>query len=298
MKTNFDIFIDSTGDMPAELRKKYDVDYVRFGVAVDDGDRMDASLDYDQGMSHHDFYQVMREGKRIFTQQATEQEVTKRFTASLEKGNDILYIACSSGLSASYNVACKVSDELLKKFPGRKIACIDSLISGFAQADMAVKASKMREEGKSLDETASFILENRLRFNQFATVESLTALKKAGRVTASSAFFGNLLAVKPILISDVKGHNFAIEKVKGKKASLCRIADLAVAACEDPENETFYISDADNPEAAEITKERLLSLLPNAKIYRGNIGPIIGASTGPGTVAVYIYGKPVTACGE
>ena len=298
MKSNFAIFIDSTGDMSAELRKQYDVDYVRFGVAVEDGERMDASLDYDQGMSHHDFYQVMRDGKRIFTQQSTESEVEKRFLPVLESGKDILYIACSSGLSASYDVACKVVAALLKKFPDRKVICIDSLISGYAQADMAIKASKMREEGKTLDEAASFIMENRLRFNQFATVENLTALKKAGRVTASSAFFGNIFGVKPILISDVKGHNLAVEKVKGLKTALCRIADLAVDCCEDPENETFYISDADNPAAAEITKAQLLRRLPNAKIYRGNIGPIIGASTGPGTVAVYVYGKPVTACGE
>ena len=298
MKTNFDIFIDSTGDMPAELRTKYDVDYVRMGVAVEDGDRMDASLDYDQGMSHHDFYQVMRDGKRIFTQQITEQEFAKRFVPSLEKGKDILYIACSSGLSASYSVSLKVSAELMKKYSDRKIICIDSLISGFAQADMAIKASEMREDGKTIDEVASWLKENLLRFNQFATVESLTALKRAGRVTASSAFFGNLFGVKPILISDTKGHNFAIEKSKGKKASLCRIADMAVDACEDPENETFYIADADSPEAAEITKEAILRRLPNAKIYRGNIGPIIGASTGPGTVAVYVFGKAVTACGE
>lgn len=298
MKTNFDIFIDSTGDMSAELRAKYDVDYLRMGVAVEDGDRMDASLDYDQGMSHHDFYQVMREGKRIFTQQITEQEVSKRFIPSLEKGKDVLYIACSSGLSASFNVALKVTEELSKKYSDRKIICIDSLITGYAQADMAIRASKMREKGKTIDEVASWLKENLLKFNQFATVENLTALKKAGRVTASSAFFGNMFGVKPILISDVKGHNFAIEKVKGKKASLSRIADMAVDACEDPENETFYISDADNPEAAEFTKEALLRRLPNAKIYRGNIGPIIGASTGPGTVAVYVFGKAVTACGE
>ncbi len=298
MKSNFDIFIDSTGDISAELRTRYDVDYLRMGVAVEDGDRIDASLDYDQGMSHHDFYQVMRDGKRIFTQQITEQEATKRFLPSLEKGKDVLYIACSSGLSASYSVAVKVSDELMKKFPERKIICVDSLISGYAQADMAIKASKMREEGKTIDATAAWLKENLLKFNQFATVENLTALKRAGRVTASSAFFGNIFGVKPILISDIKGHNFAVEKAKGKKAALCRIAELAADACLDPENETFYISDADNAEAAEITKEALLRRLPNAKIYRGNIGPIIGASTGPGTVAVYIFGKAVTACGE
>ena len=298
MKTNFDIFIDSTGDLDAELRAKYDIDYIRFGVAVEDGDRMNASLDYDEGYSHHDFYQTMRDGKRIFTSQVTEQELYARFTPCLEKGHDILYIACSSGLSASYDVAVKIAAELMEKYAGRKIICIDSLISGYAQAEMAIKASEMREKGKSLDEAADFVLKNRLRFNQFATVENLTALKKAGRVTASSAFFGNLFQVKPILISDIKGHNLAVEKVKGRKTSLVHIADLAVDACEDPENEVFYIADADDKEAAKITEQEILRRLPNAKIHRGNIGPIIGASTGPGTVSVYVFGKEVTACGE
>ena len=298
MKTNFDIFIDSTGDLDSELRKKYDIDYLRFGVAVEDGDRMDASLDYDQGMSHHDFYETLRQGKRIYTQQVSEQEVTSRFIPSLKNGHDILYIACSSGLSASLNVARKVSKDLMEQYPGRKIICIDSLISGYAQGEMGIKASEMRENGKTLEETAKFIGDNVLCFNQFATVENLTTLKKAGRVTASSAFFGNLFQVKPILISDVKGHNYAIEKVKGRKASLIHIADLAVDCCLDPENEVFYVADSDDAEAAQITADAILRKIPNAKIHRGPLGPIIGACTGPGTVSVYVYGKPVTACGE
>lgn len=298
MKTNFAIFTDSTGDLDLELRRQYDIDYVNFWVSVEGGDALPASLDYDQGLSHHDFYQTMRDGKRIFTSQVTEKTLREKWTPLLNEGKDILYIACSSGLSASYSLACKVGEELMKEHEGRKIVCIDSLMSGYAQGDMAIKAAKMREEGKTLLEASSFIEEKKLCFNQFATVENLTALKKAGRVTASSAFFGNLFSVKPILISDIKGHNYAIEKVKGRKASLIRIADMAVDACLDPENETFYIADADCPEGSQIAKEELLRRLPNAKIHMGNIGPIIGASTGPGTVSVYVYGKEVTACGE
>ena len=298
MKSNFAILIDSTGDLSRDLREKYDIDYLRFTFSVDGGSSVIASLDYDQGLSHHDFYQTMRDGKRIFTSQVTEQECLERFAPLLKDGKDILYIACSSGLSASVNVAEKVAQHLMGEYWGRKIVCFDSLISGYAQGDMAIKASKMREEGKTLDEVVSFLTENRLRFNQFASVKDLTALKKAGRVTASSAFFGNIFSVKPILISDTKGHNFAIEKVKGRKASLVHIADMAVDACLDPEHETFYIANADCEEEANISKEEILRRLPSAKIVCGNIGPMIGASTGPGTVSVYVYGKEVTACGE
>lgn len=298
MKSNFAIFIDSTGDLDSELRKQFDVDYVNFWVSVEGGENIPASLDYDQGLTHHDFYQTMRDGKRIFTSQVTEKTLREKWTPLLQEGMDILYIACSSGLSASYDLACKVAAALKDEFKGRDIRCVDSLISGYAQGEMAIKASEMREEGKTLGEVVSFLEEKRLCFNQFATVENLTALKKAGRVTASSAFFGNLFSVKPILISDVKGHNYAIEKVKGRKASLVRIADMAVDACLDPENEIFYIADADAPEGSQIAKEELLRRVPNAKIHMGKIGPIIGASTGPGTVSVYVYGKEVTVCGE
>lgn len=298
MKTNFAILIDSTGDLSAELRQKYDIDYIRFTVSIEGGDYVIASLDYDQGLTHHDFYQVMRDGKRIYTSQVTEQECFERITPFLKDGKDVLYIACSSGLSASVGVASRIAETLMKEYPGRKVVAFDSLISGYAQGSMAIKASQMREEGKTIDEVVAFLTENRQRFNQFASVKDLTALKKAGRVTASSAFFGNIFSVKPILISDIKGHNLAIEKVKGRKASLIRIADMAVDACLDPENETFYVANADCEEEANIAKEEILRRLPTAKIVSGNIGPIIGASTGPGTVSVYVYGKEVTACGE
>ncbi|HBS02325.1 MAG TPA: hypothetical protein DEA63_00410 [Firmicutes bacterium] len=298
MKSNFAIFIDSTGDLDKELREKYDIDYLPLWVSIEDGEKIKASLDYDQGISFKQFYQTMRDGKRIFTSQIDEATCREKWIPCLEKGMDILYIAVSTGLSASYNVGVKVAKELMGKYGGRKIVCIDSLISGYGQGEMAIKASEMREQGKSIDEIESFLLQKRLCFNQFGTVENLTALKKAGRVTASSAFFGNLFSVKPILISDTKGHNFASEKVKGRKKSIERIAELAVEACLDPENEVFYISDADSDEGSELAREEILNRLPNAKIHMGKIGPIIGASTGPGTVVVYVYGKEVTLCGE
>jgi DegV family protein with EDD domain len=293
----FAILIDSTGDLNKDLRAKYDIDYCTMGISID-GKDYPASLDWDQGMTPHELYDLMRKGMRFFTSQVTAQEFESKFRKYLDQGQDVYYIACSSGLSGSINIARSVAKKLEPLYPGRKIVCFDSLISGYAQGAMAITASKMRAEGKSLDEIAKHIDETKLKYNQFGAIDDLTYLKRAGRVSASSAFFGNLFGVKPIVISDIKGHNYAYKKVKGRKASLIDIAQETVAATEDIEHATIWIGHIDDPEGAEFVRQEILKLAKPAEIYVGPIGPIVGGSTGPGTVATYCYGKEVTACGE
>jgi DegV family protein with EDD domain len=287
------IFIDSTGELPKDLRDQYDIDYCPMVVTIDDKEVV-ASLDYDQGYTLSQFFDVMREGRRIFTSQVPDTVFVEKFTKALEEGYDIIYIGCSSKLSASVLAGEKVAIDLRKKFPERKIVCFDSLISCYGQGEMAIYASKFRKEGKSFDEIVAWLHENRLKFNQFATVESLSYLKRAGRVSASSAFFGNIFGVKPILISDAIGQNLAVEKVKGTKQSLLYCAKAAVEAGEDLTGKTIYVGHADSIKAAEFVKAEILKLAPSVNVYIGPIGPIIGASTGPGTIGVYVFGKEVT----
>lgn len=288
------IFIDSTGDLPKDLRDKYDIDYCPMVVTVDDKEVV-ASLDYDQGYSLKEFYDVMRAGRRIFTSQVPDHVFVEKFTAALKEGYDVLYIACSSKLSASVNAGEKVAESLRKEFPERKIVAYDSKIACYGQGEMAIFASNMRKEGKSLDEIVAWLDGNRFKFNQFATVESLSYLKRAGRVSATSAFFGNIFGVKPILISDCLGQNLAVEKVKGTKNSLLYLAKAIVEAGEDLTGKTIYIGHADAIQAAEFVRAEVLKLAPGVNTYIGPIGPIVGASTGPGTIGVYVFGKEVTA---
>ena len=288
------IFIDSTGDLPKDLREKYDIDYCPMIVTVDDKEVI-ASLDYDQGYSLKAFYDVMREGRRIFTSQVPDNVFVEKFTKALEEGYDVLYIACSSALSSSVNAGAKVAKELEAKYPGRRVVAYDSKISCLGQGLMAIYAANLRKEGKGLDEIIAWLDANIFRFNQFATVDSLSYLKRAGRVSATSAFFGNIFGVKPILISDCLGQNLAVEKVKGKKQSLLFIAEKAVEAGEDLTGKTVYIGHADDLVAAEFVRDEVLRLAPGTDIYIGPIGPIVGASTGPGTIGIFVYGKEVTA---
>lgn len=291
------IFIDSTGDLDTELRKKYDIDYCVMGLSFK-GKEIKASLDWDQGYDPHALYDVMRQGERIFTSQVTRQEYEQKFTAALEEGKDVLYIACASGLSKSVDLARIVAKDLLEKFPDRKISIVDSLICGYAQGDMAIRSRTMFEEGKSLEEITEWLEANKLRFNQWAAIDNLNYLKRAGRVKASAAFFGNLFGVKPIVISDIKGNNFAIKKIKGRKQSLITIVEDAIASSEDIENQVIYIAHSDDLEGAEFCKAELLKRAKPKDVHIGILGPIIGGSTGPGTISIYCFGKEVTALGE
>ena len=189
----FAIFVDSTSDMFTELRDKYDVDYVSMNIVVK-GEELKASLDWDI-YSPQEFYGWMRDGIKITTTLVPLEEFIDKWTSALEKGLDVLYISCSSALSGSVNVGRNARDMLLEKFPDRKIIIIDPLNSCKGQALMAIKASTLREEGKSIDEIAEIIESEKLKYNQFCTVATLDYLKRAGRIKASKAFFGNIFGL-------------------------------------------------------------------------------------------------------
>lgn len=291
----FVIFGDSTCDLNKALREQYGIEYVSMNYVVDDQE-YGASLDW-ENHPVHDFYNLMRDGKRVFTTQVPKQSYIDAFTAVLEAGKDILYISCSSALSGSIGTAQVVAQELAEKHPEASIQCVDSLISSFGQGHLLITASKLRTEGKSAAEVAEYITSIRLKMHQFGTVDSMEYLRRAGRIKASKAFFGNLFGIKPIIISDIKGQNYAYKKVKGAANARAAIAQSVVEAA-DGNYETLYISHADDEESAIALKDEILALAPFQNVVFGYIGPIVGASVGPGTVVAYVFGTEVTIEGN
>ncbi|MGI6071805.1 MAG: DegV family protein [Lachnospiraceae bacterium] len=293
---NFVIFGDSTCDLDRELREKYSVDYIPMNYVLD-GKEYPASLDW-EFLSAKDFYNEMRGGKRITTTQVPGESFEKRFEENLAAGRDVLYIGCSSALSGSVNQSLIIAKELMEKYPEGKIRCMDARNSSFGQGIQIIWASEMRAEGKGVDEVADYLEANRLKVHQIGTVENLSYLKRAGRVTASSAFFGNLIGIKPILISDAKGQNYAVKKVKGAQAAREELIGMIQEEIRNPEEQCIYIAHADVPEAAEEMKALIQEKVKCKEVVIGYIGPIVGASVGPGTVAIYFVGEEVTIVGE
>ena len=296
------IFTDSTSDLTTEQRRSRNIEYVRMLVNWTDKDKKFhetyADLDWTE-MTPTQYYNLMRDGAVIMTSQVTEQEFDLKFVPHFEKGEDILYLACSSGLSASGAMAERLfKDKYSKKYPNCRLRVVDTLLAVMGQGLQVLDAAKLKEEGKTLDEVADIIEKTRRTYNQAATVEDLTALKKHGRVKASAAFFGNIFGVKPILISDAKGVNYAVEKCKGRRNALLRLVSLAKERVIDPAKQDCYVCEADaKAEDLELLVSNLKTIGFKSVIVQ-KLGPIISATCGPATIGVYYKGQEELRLGD
>lgn len=297
---DFVIVVDSCSDLSKELRSEYGIEYVKMGIVkkLKEGDvEIPASLDWNL-FTNKELNDWQRNGMILKTSQVSNAEYQAMFSKIVEAGKDVLYIACSSALSGSYNFSLMVRDEILQAHPEAKIVCIDSLCSCYGQGLMAIDAAKMKKEGKSLEEVAAYVEENKLCYHQIATVETLDYLKNAGRVKATSAFFGNIFGVKPIIISDAHGNNYAIKKVKGRKNSIAELVKMFKEVVVEPENQTVIVVHADCIADAEYLKDLIEKEVNVKEVRIEYLGPIIGVSTGPGTLAIYAKGTKVTVFGD
>lgn len=291
------IITDSCSDISKDLREKYDIDYARMTLNWGDEEKY-ASLDWDL-YSVKELYDAIRSGIRITTNQVTVAEYERVFGMYLEQGYDIVYVACSSALSGSISVARIVADRFAEKYPNNKILCVDPKNACMGEAIIAIEAAKLAAQGLSADEVAQRTEAIAPKAMQFCTVGTLTYFKRAGRVKATTAFFGNLFGVKPIVISNRNGENEAVKKVKGRKNSLDELVTLLQNSLTDSEypasEQTVYVVHADCIDDANYLAEQIKAKINPKDIYINTIGPIIGATTGPETVALYAFGDQYAA---
>ena len=287
------IITDSCSDLNAEQLARYDIDYARMST-VYNGKETPALLTWSED-EVHTLYNIMREGNRITTAQVSVEEFQRIFEMYLKQDMDIVYIGCSSRSSGSVNTGFVVAKKMIESYPESKIICIDSLNASMGIGMLAIEAAKMANNGASATEIESHILSIRKKVNQYVTVHSLDALKRAGRVKGSAAFFGNLMGVKPIIIADANGDQAAYKKVKGRQKSFEEIVAILKSTIIEPEKQTIYLTHAD---CAKEEIDGLVALIkqeiPCLDVEVGYIGPIIGASIGPDAVGIWGFGQEVT----
>lgn len=286
------ILTDSCSDLPGDLLEKYGIDYAKM-MTVYNEKETPAELTWTREEAHA-LYEIMRGGSRVLTTQVPPDEFVRVFEKHLSDGKDIVYVGCSLKQSGSVNTGANVAKKVLEKYEGAKIICIDSKNASIGEGMLAIEAAKMARDGLGADEIADRIVKMRKDVNEYVTVHSLKALHRSGRVKGPAAFFGNLLGVKPIIISDVDGEQAAFKKVKGRRASFEEIATLLGDSIVAPEEQTVYIVHADctDEEVSELT-DIVKRTVPCKDICVGLIGPIIGASIGPDAVGVFAFGKTV-----
>ena len=290
------IVTDASCDLCKAYRDEHQIDYARMNFSFENekGEIKEYFTDLDwENISAREFYDLLRGGTRIFTSQVTIQEYLRLFTPPLEKGLDVLYLACSSGLSASLNAAIMLANgELKEQFPNNRVVVVDTLRAGMSQGMIVQLAVNLQNEGKSLDEVVEVIEKEKESFKEIGIPETLSYLKRAGRVSAGAAFFGNMIRLKPILVFDDNGSNIAIEKAAGRKAAYKWMAEYIKKDIVDPENQDIYLMNADCPqEDIDGFKNAVLKEIKVKSVIVATLGPVIGASAGPGTIIINYKGK-------
>lgn len=279
---------DATFDLPMDLVTKYNIAVVPMVFNLD-GEEI---LHYpdERNMSNEAFYQALKDGKMSTTSQINPMTYVEFFTPYLEKGEDILYVAFTSGLSGTYQSALLAKDMLLEDFPERRIEVVDSLCASAGQGFLLYLVGKKKEEGMELSELAKWTEDTRSRVAHFFTVDDLFHLNRGGRLSTAEAIMGTALKIKPIISVDAEGKLYVENKVRGnKKAQEYMISKIN--EMRDDSEPMIFIGHGDAKERAEELKDKILEKTDVKDIVITKIGPIIGTHTGPGMLAVLFLKK-------
>ena len=284
----YHIMTDSSIDMPkAWIEGQKDFSVVSLAYLMDGKVYFPAGTDEDTWA----IYQLLRAGKVLSTSQVTPAAWAENMRPVLEKGQDILLIAFSSGLSGTCAAAMSAADELREEFPERTIEVVDSLCASAGEGLLVHYALKNRQEGMSLGENAEWVRGNVQNVIHWFTVNDLMFLYRGGRVDAASAYIGSMVRIKPIMHVDENGKLAVKEKAMGRKRSISTIAEHVRRDIVHPEGQLVLISHGDCVEEAQSLADMIRSTLPVADVRLTYVGPVIGAHSGPGTLAVFFLGS-------
>lgn len=279
------ISTDSTADLPDSYVKEHGLAIQFLSYTFDD-----TVYDADNQMDAHAFYDLMRSGKMPTTNACIPAEVQKNFEAYLKEGYDILHIGFSSALSTSFNNARLAAAELAEQYPDRKIVLIDSLSASLGQGLLVHYAVTMKESGKSLEEVAQWVEQNKLHMCHQFTVDDLFHLHRGGRVSKTTAILGTIINIKPVLHVDDEGHLTSVCNVRGRKKALLKLVDHMAEQMGDYKNDTVFISHGDCPADAEFLATQIKERFGTQNILIHYVCPTIGSHSGPGTVAIFHLG--------
>lgn len=238
------------------------------------------------------FYDGIRDGEMPTTSAVNPEGWASVMEPVLAAGEDVLALCFTSGLSTTYQSAVIAADELLEKYPHRKIRVVDTLCAALGEGLLVWHACQKRDAGLDLDQLADWVENNKLRLCHWVTVDDLDHLKRGGRVSATTALVGGLLNIKPIIHVDNNGKLETVGKVRGRKAAMEYLVKQMVETGSAEDNETITIAHGDCPEDAAALEKLVRERCPYVKnVITGYVGGVIGAHTGPGVLVVFFLGS-------
>lgn len=281
------IFTDSGCDLPVDVMKDWGVECLDLTFHFEGEEK-----EYGNGdMPTKVFYDRMRDGGAAKTAAINMDTFKNAFGEHLKQGRDVLYIGFSSGLSATYHSSTLAAEELREEYPDHRVVTVDTLAASAGQGMLVHLAVEKKKAGGTMEEVARLVEDERLNLAHWFTVDDLEYLKRGGRVSPAVAFVGGLLGIKPVLHVDNEGHLIKRCTVRGRKAALKALADKYMELAREPGAGPVYICNADCAGDVAALKGMLRDACGVDVDLVVDIGPVIGAHSGPGTIAVFFLGK-------
>jgi len=283
---NYIIFTDSSADLTTEMSRELGLRTIQLDVIMEGeqptpNDKVDIK----------DIYAKLRAKKSATTSAVSIDRFLKTFEEALQEDVDLLYLGFSSGLSGTFNAGAVAMQELQEKYPDRKLYAVDTLCASLGEGMLVYLAANMKKNGADIDTVKTFVENNKLHLCHWFTVDDLFFLKRGGRVSAATAVVGTLLSIKPVMHVDNAGKLINVSKARGRKAAIDTMFEKMKSTMLPDGNETVFISHGDCIEDAEYLANRVRNELNIPNVEINYVGPVIGAHSGPGTLALFFLGS-------
>ena len=286
---DFVILTDSCCDLPAQMAQELELEVAPLHLELEGKDYRNL-LDGSE-IGFEEFYDKVRGGAMGTTSAVSVGGFAEQMRPILEAGKDILCLSFSSGLSTTSQSAAIAAQDLGAEFPEAKIFVVDTLSASLGQGLLVYLCAKEKAAGKSIEQVRDFAEQTKLHLCHWFTVDDLNHLKRGGRISAATAMFGTMLAIKPVMHMDDAGHLVPVSKARGRRASLMALVDEMEKRAMEPEHQTVFISHGDCRDDAELVANEVRRRFGTQDITIHFVGPVIGSHTGCGVVALFFLGK-------
>ena len=282
------IMTDSCCDLNAHMAQELELNVVPLTVHIDGHDY--PNLLDGSAISFEDFYGKIRSGVLATTSAANVGQFQEAMRPILAEGKDIVSINFSSALSTTYQSASIAANDMRQEFPDANIYVVDSLSASLGQGLLLYLAVQQKRRGLTAEELVQWVEDNKLHIDHWFTVDDLNYLKMGGRVSATTAFLGTMLSIKPVMHTSDEGKLVPMSKARGRKASLQALIDKVAELGIEPSEQTMFICHADCEVEARAVAEELKARYGVKEVYTNYIGPVIGSHTGPNTMGLFFFG--------
>ncbi|HJB81486.1 DegV family protein [Flavonifractor plautii] len=283
------ILTDSSADLTAELVAELGVEVIPLSFTMEDKTYFNYPDNRD--IDPADFYARLRGGAMATTAAVNVADYTEAIEPILKEGKDVLVLAFSSGLSATCHSAQIAAGELMEQYPDRKVYVVDTLCASLGQGLLVWYAANLKKQGKTMEEVRDWTEEHKLNLCHWFTVDDLHFLKRGGRISAATAVLGTMLSIKPVMHVDNEGHLIKVGTARGRNASLKALVDHMEQTVLDLKDQAIFISHGDCLADAQKVADDVKARFGVESIIINYVGPVIGAHSGPGTVALFFMGS-------